>query len=117
MRGPRPPTSDPRTGAPPRRQPRPEPQPTSQRRQPQPSSPRRGPQPTSARSTRAPAAPPEHHWEEALDHLRPSRAWTAFKKGSALTRWVVLLFVVGLGAAAIVAIALAALFTLVDSSV
>jgi hypothetical protein len=59
----------------------------------------------------------EHHLEAALDTLRPSRAVTAFKKASALTRWIILIVIVGLGAAAVVAIALAALFTLVDSSV
>ncbi len=49
--------------------------------------------------------------------MRPSRAWTAFKKASALTRWIILIAVVGIGTGVIVAVALAMLFTLVDSSV
>jgi hypothetical protein len=79
----------------------------------------RAPAAASASGQSAPSqqSSAEHYWDEALDHLRPSRAWTAFKKAGALTRWFVLVFVVGVGAAAIVAIALAALFTLVDSSV
>jgi hypothetical protein len=59
----------------------------------------------------------ELNWDAALDSIRPSRAFTAFKKASALTRWIILIAIVGIGTAAVIAIALAALFTLVDSSI
>jgi hypothetical protein len=45
-----------------------------------------------------------------------SAAVRAWRHTSALIRWILLLLVVGVGVAAIIAIALAALFTLVDSS-
>jgi hypothetical protein len=40
----------------------------------------------------------------------------AFKKSSAFTRWTIMIACVGLGTAAVVAIVLTALYTLVDSS-
>jgi hypothetical protein len=45
-----------------------------------------------------------------------SAAMRTFKSASALTRWILLVAAVGVGTAAIIAVALAALFTLVDSS-
>ncbi len=83
-----------------------------------------GPAPAPIRPTVQPRHEPrheesslEHHLEAALETLRPSRAMTAFKKASALTRWIILIFVVGLATAAVVGLAFLALFTLVDSSV
>jgi hypothetical protein len=43
------------------------------------------------------------------------RAW--FRRASALTRWIILVLCVGLGTAALIAIGVAALVTLLESSV
>jgi hypothetical protein len=43
------------------------------------------------------------------------RAW--FRRASALTRWIILIVLVGLGTAALVAVGVAALVTLLESSV
>jgi len=45
-----------------------------------------------------------------------SAAMRTWKTGWALVRWIVLIAFVGFAAAAVIAIAIAALFTLVDSS-
>jgi hypothetical protein len=45
-----------------------------------------------------------------------SVAIRTFKSGSAVIRWALLITVVGVGTAAVIAIAMAAAFTLVDSS-
>lgn len=63
------------------------------------------PDPRGTRDDR-PDLGPEHH----------SAAMRMWKGASALTRWVLLVAIVGIGAAATVAILLAALFTVVDTS-
>jgi len=47
---------------------------------------------------------------------RAAEAWRWLKNSWAVTRWVVLVLVVGIGAAAVIAVALAALFTLAENS-
>ena len=49
----------------------------------------------------------------ADDESGAVRVW---RSASALTRWVILVMLVGVGTAAIIAVTLAAAFTLVDSS-
>jgi hypothetical protein len=73
--------------------------------------------PGRAAPTPAPAGPDatgrEYHPHE---NFRPSTWWKALKNSWALTRWIVLVLAVGIGSAAVIAVIMAALFTLVDSS-
>ncbi len=55
----------------------------------------------------------EYHPHE---NFRPSTWWKALKNSWALTRWIVLVLAVGIGTAAVIAVLMAGLFTLVDSS-
>jgi hypothetical protein len=63
-----------------------------------------------------PASPATRGSRPDLGPEERSTGKHVFKKSSAFTRWGVLIGIVGLGTAAVVAIAAAALFTLVDSS-
>jgi hypothetical protein len=70
------------------------------------------PEPALA-STGPDATGREYHPHESF---RPSTWWKALKNSWALTRWIVLVLAVGIGTAAVVAVLMAALFTIVDSS-
>lgn len=81
------------------------------------------PSPSAPGRLETPIAPPpadsDDHDDHPLAHeveRRAADAWRWLKNSWAVTRWVVLVLVVGIGAAALIAIALAALFTLAENS-
>jgi hypothetical protein len=77
-------------------------------RQPATRSGGRGARPDDRRATRA---------DDPDLHEEYGSGTKVLRRGFALTRWFVLIFLVGFGAAVVVAIAMAALFALVNASV
>ena len=70
--------------------------------------------------TRQPVMRPDPRWTRAdrpdLGPESDSVAMRTFRSGSAVVRWAILVTRVGVATAAVIAIAMAAAFTLVDSS-
>lgn len=77
-------------------------------RQPATRSGARGSRPDDRRATRA---------DDPDLHVESGGGTKALRRGFALTRWFALILMVGFGAAVVVAIAMAALFALVNASV